>query len=156
SKEGMGWYRCCVKVPASWATNDITLAIENVDGAHEAYFNGARVGAAGRFPPNFQNGVEVASRYVLPRESVKSGEANLVAIRVYDPGGRRAGDSPQVGTAQQHISLKGTWQFRAGDDLSWAQPPADLPLPLSQAAFNRIEEGSVPRGAAGHRMSPRG
>ena len=155
--DGIAWYRCWVKVPADWADQDVTLAIENVDDAHEAFVNGARIGGAGHFPPDFQNGLDVASRYVVPAGKLRPGESNFVAIRVYDHGGRGGfkGDAPQVGTDKQHISLNGHWQFRTGDDLRWALPAADFESTLS-VAFTQVEEGTAPLGARGHKMSARG
>src|SRR5204862_4078625 len=59
--DGIAWYRCWVKIPADWSGKDVTLAVEQVDNAHEAFVNGAKVGGAGRFPPNYQNGIEAAN-----------------------------------------------------------------------------------------------
>jgi len=122
----IGWYRCWVKVPATWAAKEMTLAVENIENAHEAFVNGAKIGGAGRFPPNYQNGIEFANRYVVPPEKVRPGAWNLIAIRVCaheGPGGFR-GAPPQLGTDKQHLSLAGSWQFRQGDDLAWAHVPA--------------------------------
>src|SRR5262245_18653369 len=62
--DGIAWYRCFVMFPAEWAGKEITLAIESVDNCHEAYVNGAKVGGAGRFPPDYQNGLDSANRYL--------------------------------------------------------------------------------------------
>ena len=161
--DGIAWYRCFVKIPVEWAVKDVTLAVESVDNAHEAFVNGAKVGSAGRFPPNYQNGSDAANRYVVPAEKLRPGEWNVMAIRVYDheDGGGFNGEAPVIGTDKQHIKLGGFWQFRTGDDPSWASfpltpafsPEDDRP---SAAYFASIENGPVPQGSAGHKMSSRG
>ena len=119
-------------VPTNWLGKDVTLAVESVDNAHEAWFNGARIGGAGRFPPDYQNGVEAANRYVVPPEAIRFGNSNLVAIRVYDHEGKGGfnGAAPQLGTDRQHISFEGRWQFRTGDDLNWAADTTATPIQM--------------------------
>ena len=121
--DGFAWYRCAVKLPPDWRGQTILLAVASVDNAHEAFVNGAKVGGAGKFPPQYQNGIEADSRYSLPADSLRFGEANVIAIRVYDHEGRGGfkGDAPIVGTDKQHIRLEGQWEFRTGDDLAWAR-----------------------------------
>ncbi len=154
--DGVAWYRCAVEVPAGWAGKDVTLAVEQIDNAHEAYFNGTKIGGAGNFPPDYQNGVEAENRYIVPPEKLRAGALNVIAIRVYDAEGRGGfkGAAPQLGTDKQHIGLNGMWQFRTGDDPKWVALPAD-PKP-STALFTKVEEGAVPRGSGGHRMASRG
>ncbi len=127
--DGFAWYRCAVKLPADWRGQTITLAVAAVDNAHEAFINGAKVGGAGKFPPQYQNGVEADSRYSLPADSLALGEWNVIAIRVYDHEGRGGfkGPAPIVGTDKQHIRLEGQWEFRTGDDLAWAGAPRPSP-----------------------------
>jgi putative heme-binding domain-containing protein len=151
--DGFAWYRCSVLVPAAWSGRTVTLAVEQVDNAHEAFFNGARVGGAGHFPPNYQNGVEAESRYVVPPERLKPGGWNTIALRVFDHDGRGGfkGPAPQLGTEQQHISLGGAWQFRTGDQLAWAESTE----PLEMARFSRVDQGAVPAGSRGHEMAGR-
>ncbi|HXJ59750.1 MAG TPA: PVC-type heme-binding CxxCH protein, partial [Verrucomicrobiae bacterium] len=155
--DGIAWYRCFVRLPADWSSKDLTLAVENVDNAHEAYFNGAKVGGAGRFPPNYQNGIDQANRYVIPPEAVKTNGWNVVALRVYDHDGRGGfkGAAPQLGTDKQHLSLQGSWLFRTGDNPAWAGLASEEPSPVL-AAFSKIEDGPVPRGSQGHKIASRG
>src|SRR6266550_444116 len=53
SPDGFAWYRCLVKVAASWKGKDLDLFVEPVDDARAVYFNGVQVGAAGTFPPRY-------------------------------------------------------------------------------------------------------
>jgi putative heme-binding domain-containing protein len=154
---GIAWYRCWVKIPAAWGNKEVTLAVAGLGHAHEAFANGAKIGGAGRFPPHFQNGIEAANRYVLPAEKVRAGEWNHVAIRLYDHDGRGGftGEAPQLGTDEQHISLQGQWQFRAGDDPSWSGPSSAAEVETA-FQFATVEQDAAPLGARGHKMSPRG
>jgi len=155
--DGVAWYRCFVRVPADWTGKTVTLAVEQVDNAHEAYFNGARVGGAGSFPPAYQNAVAAENRYVVPGEQLKPGAWNAVAIRVYDHEGRGGfkGAAPQLGTEQQHIRLSGQWQFRTGDELAWATLTEIGTGPPASATFTTVEAGPVPLGSRGHEMAGR-
>jgi putative membrane-bound dehydrogenase-like protein len=147
-----------VKLPPDWLTRDVTLALEKVEDAHEVFVNGAKVGGAGRFPPNYQSGFDTANRYVVPSEKLRPGEWNLIAVRTYHHQSRVASerDPPAIGTDKHHISLAGSWQFRIGDDPSWAISAVGATNHSPSAAtFSKLEEGPVARGSGGHKMSPR-
>src|SRR4051794_1103827 len=45
--DGLVWYRCWVKVPATWKGDDLALTVQGVSNSCEVYFNGAKVGGAG-------------------------------------------------------------------------------------------------------------
>ena len=47
--DGFAWYRCWVKVPESWKGSDLSLAIDRVSNAFEAYWEGEFVGVGGGF-----------------------------------------------------------------------------------------------------------
>jgi hypothetical protein len=134
SLDGFAWYRAKVVVPQGWSGGDLELLVEHVDNAHEAFWNGVRVGSAGSLPPAYRNGVEAVSRHRIPASSVKAGAANLLAIRVYDEGGRGGfkGAAPAVLKGDEAIALAGAWEFH----------PAT------------IRRGGTPRTAAVHRSAP--
>jgi len=48
--DGFAWYRCAVTIPRSWKNKDLQLHVEPIDEAHAVYFNGVKIGSAGRFP----------------------------------------------------------------------------------------------------------
>ncbi|MEI8378640.1 MAG: PVC-type heme-binding CxxCH protein [Planctomycetota bacterium] len=126
SYDGYAWYRCEVKVPETWKGRGSFLYIEKIDNASECFINGVKVGVSGAMPPKYANGHDNMHRYVIPGNTLKPGETNNVAIRIYDEGGAggfKAG-APQLIAGNEAIVLEGKWQFRAGDDLSWANPPA--------------------------------
>src|SRR5262245_30305526 len=63
SLDGFAWYRTKVVVPQSWGGSALELLVERVDNAHEAFWNGVRVGGAGSMPPAYRNGVEAVSHH---------------------------------------------------------------------------------------------
>ena len=105
SHDGVTWYRCLVKLPKGWSGKSITLAVEQLDDSYEAFLNGAKIGGAGKFPPNFQSGSDAPGRYSLPVDRLRFDEWNLVALRVYQHEGRGGfqGAAPMIGTDKQHI-----------------------------------------------------
>lgn len=120
------WYRCQVRVPADWAKLQILLLVESVDDAREVYFNGKRIGGLGTFPPKFKSGLGKTLEFKIPRESVRFGESNVVAIRVYYEEGRTGFNvaAPVLFGGEQAIRLAGSWETRVGDDPAWADPAA--------------------------------
>jgi putative membrane-bound dehydrogenase-like protein len=124
--DGVAWYRCVVRLPAGWAGKDLELFVEKVDDAHEAYFDGQRIGESGAFPPAYASGLETPKRYAVPGALATAGD-HVVAIRVYDHGGRGGfkGLSPALFNERSVIELAGKWQFRLGNDSSSAMPTSD-------------------------------
>ncbi|MCI0457098.1 MAG: c-type cytochrome [Gemmataceae bacterium] len=138
--DGFAWYRCSVKVPGSWKGDDLSLAVQSIRNSYEVYFNGIKLGGSGTFPPDYRDGSSGEPySYSVPAKHVRPGEANLIAVRVYNakaPGGF-TGPAPFLANDAQAIALQGAWQFRTGDDLAWAKR-GDGALP--GATFARVEE----------------
>lgn len=112
--DGIAWYRCEVKIPAEWQAAQVTVATEQIDNAHEVYFNGAKIGGAGTFPPKFASGLKESTRMAVPSEHIRFGEANVVAVRIYDDEGKGGfkGAAPSVTAGLQTIRLEGKWDFK--------------------------------------------
>ena len=129
--DGFAWYRCFVVVPASWRGKDLTLRVPAVDNCHEAYFNGKKVGGAGAMPPNYANGLDSEKPCTVPGALVRPGQANLLAVRVYDAGGAGGfrDKAPALALGKQSISLEGRWLFALGDKTEWATWPKNVPIP---------------------------
>ena len=140
--DGFAWYRTYVAVPGSWKGKDLTLHVQHVDNAHEAYFNGVKVGGAGSFPPHYKSGLATSSDYRVPAKIVKPGQNNIVAIRVFDHDGRGGfkKTAPTLIGGKQAINMNGRWEFRTGDDLTWAKGPLAL---TGTAIFWRVLDASV-------------
>ncbi len=143
--DGFAWYRCYVKVPDRWASaqrdlwvQSVTVIVEYVADAYEVYLNGRRIGSSGRFPPRFEPADEGQQRYKVPPGVLKPGVYNTIAIRIYNHDGEGGfkGAAPILAGYHNEISLKGKWEFRAGDDPSWAiGPRADRP---AAAAYDKV------------------
>ena len=152
---GYSWFRAMVMVPADWNEGNITLFVEALDDARAAWVNGKPVGATGTFPPQFRSGLGERGRYTIQPGNLKPGEFNTIAIRVYqsDPRPNFSVAPPILmnQTLKQAIRLEGAWQYRPGDDTTWAIAelaafnidPAALPSAtdaVARAAYMRIDQ----------------
>ncbi len=127
--DGFAWYRCWAKVPSDWAGRPAELVVESIDNAHEAYVNGKKVGAAGNLPPQYENGLEQKRRYDVGSATLRPGEWNLIALRIYDKDGKGGfkGAAPVLISGPKAMRFAGDWQFRTGDNPEWAQLDASHP-----------------------------
>ena len=90
--DGFAWYRVKVVVPASMKKNaekynGLMLNLGKIDDADETFFNGHKVGATGKMPPDYAGAYDVSRTYLIPPDYVNWGGKNTIAIRVYDAGG---------------------------------------------------------------------
>ena len=167
--DGYAWYRCKILVPANWQDQDLKLLVEEIDNSHEAYFNGSKIGAAGSMPPKFRNGLdEFKGPYTVPASNVQPGKLNVIAIRVYDAGGRGGfvGRTPLLANGDHAIHLNGLWEFRTGDDPEWAEPKSEAikalfakvgttPEYAKTPSINRGRENPLsPQESLGHLITP--
>ena len=124
SYDGIAWYRTFVIVPPEWTDTDLTLELGKIDDSDETFVNGRRVGATGTFPPEAKTAWSVSRRYTIPAATVRPGRPNLIAMRVHDSGGEggiAGGPLALVGPTGRISLGGGTWQFRTGDDPTFAQ-----------------------------------
>lgn len=161
---GFAWYRCYAKVPDTWTgrtlyADSLVFAIQGVADAHEVYVNGIRIGSAGSFPPKFASGKSSLRRYKVQPGLLRKGEWNVLAVRVFNqegPGGM-CDLAPSLGSYEHEIKLIGHWEFRTGDDVSWALKSVERDP--GAATYSKIEEASFPLGPTedlvpGDRLSP--
>lgn len=122
--EGYSWYRALVKVPTSWQGDQLTLYVEALDDARATLVNGQTMGATGTFPPQFRSGLGEPGRYPVMDSAIQFGQANTIAIRVYqsDPRPNFSVAPPVLlnETDMEAIRLEGSWQYRPGDDTAWS------------------------------------
>ena len=89
--DGYAWYRARFRAPARAPARPqagaLVLELGKIDDVDETFVNGVRVGGSGAFPPNYRAEWQTYRRYPVPREAVRWGRANVVAVRVYDGGG---------------------------------------------------------------------
>lgn len=143
TQDGFSWYRCLVNVPAEWEGQPVELNIEPVDDARQTLLNGTQIGATGTFPPQYRSGLGEASRFKVPAELLKFGQANVIAVRTYmrDARSNFLVAAPVLLSGKQAIRTEGPWQYRPGDNRSWAS--GDIPVALSTgtpAFFDQVDE----------------
>ena len=123
--DGFAWYRRVVKIPAAWKGKDVTLELGAIDDCDETFLNGHKVGATGTMPPKTKTAWSVARSYKVAPDLLRAGDWNMIAVRVYDDGGGGGITGPAVllRAGKQQVNLAGWWQWRPGDDASWAAWP---------------------------------
>ena len=85
--DGYAWYRARFTAPRHAPAGPLALEIGRVDDADETYLNGRRIGGSGTMPAAYASDWQGYRRYAVPRDAVRWGHENVVAIRVYDGGG---------------------------------------------------------------------
>jgi putative heme-binding domain-containing protein len=153
--DGYSWYRCLVQVPESWSGAKLTLYSEAVDDARASYVNGVNVGATGTFPPQFRSGLGEKGKYDVDADLIEFSKLNTIGIRVYQDNPRpNFSVSPPIlmnASAKQAIRMDGDWQYRPGDDSTWAKAsPTDFGVDAAklasgtsdrkQGAFAKVDE----------------
>lgn len=92
--DGYAWYRCTVKIPASWKSHAMRLVGGPVDDCDWTYFNGRLIGKT-TLETN-PDSYAALRNYEIPADAVKFGEENTLMIRVFD----RWGSGGVVGPLQ--------------------------------------------------------
>ncbi|WP_414661846.1 PVC-type heme-binding CxxCH protein [Horticoccus sp. 23ND18S-11] len=164
---GVAWYRTWVKVHDSFFTKhernlfeeSVGVNIRDLAGAHEVWMNGKKIGTGGAFPPAYRSGRTAIHRHKVPVGTLRKGEWNELAIRVYQPAGAGPGgflgDAPFIMNYFMECVFEGPWEFRAGED--YTPGPAVTVKPLV-TAFETFRESNRVLGRAtqvpGPRLSP--
>ncbi|MGE5236587.1 MAG: diguanylate cyclase domain-containing protein [Acidobacteriota bacterium] len=81
---GHAWYRQTIFIPSQMAGEDLGLDLGMVGDVDEVFLNGRRVGGTGSFPPTFDKATLAHRFYQLPRDAIRYGEYNELAIHVYN------------------------------------------------------------------------
>ena len=130
--DGVAWYRCMIRIPEKWTGSALNLRLGSTKGNElTVYFQGEELESSEvSFAPDplVDGGVLVE----IPEGLVTPGEVHVLCVRVDNgegPGGL-AFKNPALHFGEEQISLQGRWQFRLGDDDSFAT----LPLPAKFAA----------------------
>ncbi len=85
--DGFAWYRVHFRWTGPKPCRPLALLLGTVDDADQTWLNGVLVGATGRFPPHPQTASNLRRVYPLSWSLVRQGD-NVIAVRVYDEGGR--------------------------------------------------------------------
>jgi hypothetical protein len=83
-RDGIGWYRARVEIPAAWSGSDVELRAFGVDDEYDVWVNGHHIAHYGERPDRsvwgWQTRTELGTH-------LRAGESNAIAIRVVDWGG---------------------------------------------------------------------
>lgn len=126
--DGYAWYRRWVYIPKNLKTEILFLTMGFIDDVDQVFVNGNMVGGKGNYPPRYKTAYAEFRRYYLPKEYIKFGEKNLIAVRVYDDeqaGGITGGDPGIYSVRGKHVpelDLGGFWKFKTGDNKAWIDP----------------------------------
>ena len=120
--DGVAWYRLRFTVPAGWAGQDLILALGSVDDFDRVWLNGTLVGET---PEGIDRAVLLRRRYTLPAQAARFGEANVLAIRVFDGGGPGGIMGPTLSLLPRDIEEAGV--MLPQDDRSLAERFMDPP-----------------------------
>lgn len=91
--DGYGWYRKSFVIPAELIpkineSGGLYLKYDYADDVEEIFINGIFVGKMGEFPPNLRIEYGKARKFKIPAQLIRYNSENLIAIRVYDNGGK--------------------------------------------------------------------
>jgi sialate O-acetylesterase len=126
---GFAWYRCRFRFDQD-ATKATYLALGRIDDVDEVFVNGKKVGATGQFPPAYASTWSQDRVYALPAGTWKTDGDNVIAVRVYDAGGRGGITDGPIGIYTTDlpvlaVDFTGEWQFHPGDNLAWKEAAAE-------------------------------
>ena len=129
--DGFAWYRKHFRADDDFRDMSLYLRLGYIDDVSEVFLNGHMIGYEGVFPPNYMTGYAVALECLIPKDYLRYGSDNVIAVRVYDhqqAGGITHGD---VGIYERRnilepdFDLSGKWRFKTGDDKSWEESAFD-------------------------------
>ncbi|MDO8545695.1 MAG: c-type cytochrome [Opitutaceae bacterium] len=158
------WYRTWIKVHDSFFTvhernlyeESVGVNLRDLEGAHEVWVNGVKIGTGGAFPPNYQNGRAAIHRHKVPVGTLRKGEWNEIAIKVHRPAGPGPagflGEAPFIMNYFWECIFAGKWEFRAGDDYTPGRALKEKPTPT---AFDVFRESNRVLGRAQQVPGPR-
>ena len=97
--DGYAWYRCTVKIPASWKGCTLRLSGGPIDDCDWTYWNGTKIGET-TFHSNPQC-YQTKRDYQIPEMLVKFGAENTLVIRVFDRWGEGGVTGPLTVIAEE-------------------------------------------------------
>ncbi len=107
--DGVQWFRCAIRIPASWTDQKVTFEFASASG-QQAWINGNELRYAD------ENTLEV------PASLLESDDPNLLVVRSENGAFRTA---PLLRSGNETLTLVGKWQTRTGDESEFQ----NIPLP---------------------------
>lgn len=81
--DGYAWYRIRFTVSQTMKQENVVLLLGKIDDIDETYLNGERIGRTGRRPVKGDEYQKLRA-YTIPSGTIKYGQENVLAVRVYD------------------------------------------------------------------------
>jgi hypothetical protein len=148
------WLRTWVKVDDSFFTKhernlfeeSVGVHFRDLEGAHELFVNGAKVGAGGTFAPNYQGARKEVFRHKVPVGTLKKGEWNEIVFHVQQPEGKGGflGEAPFIMNYFMECVLEGAWEYSATPLV----PSASLKVQPTSSSFAKFRESNRVLGRA--------
>ena len=148
------WLRTWVKVDDSFFTKhernlfeeSVGVHFRDLEGAHELFVNGVKVGAGGSFAPNYQGARKEVFRHKVPVGTLKKGEWNEIVFRVRQPEGKGGflGEAPFIMNYFMECVLEGPWEYSATPLV----PGASLKVQPTSSSFAKFRESNRVLGRA--------
>jgi hypothetical protein len=129
--DGFAWYRKHFTIDDDARGRSLYLRLGYIDDVSEVFFNGHMIGHQGVFPPKFMTAYAVAFEFPIPKDFIRYGSENVIAVRVYDhyqAGGITHGDVgiyERWNVLEPDLDLAGQWKFKTGDNKTWAESAFD-------------------------------
>ena len=147
--DGFAWYRVKVVVPAAMKKNaekynGLMLNLGKIDDADETWFNGHKVGATGKMPPDYAGAYDVPRSYLIPPAYVNWGGKNTIAVRVYDAGGDGglyAGPAELTNRGNPDLLTLGT-EVAQKDMILKGSPDVEIPATV-KSEFRKVYRGGL-------------
>jgi len=125
--DGFAWYRTTFKLKEVY--DDLYLHMGYIDDVDQVFINGKLIGFSGRFHPGLVSAYNYERIYHIPKDVLKAGQKNTIAVRVFDErleGGIVRGKPGIYRRSVPFLKpLEGMWKFSTGDSEKWKDPDYD-------------------------------
>ena len=148
------WYRTWVRVDDSFFTKhernlfeeSVGLHFRDLEGAHEAFVNGVKVGTGGAFAPRYQGARKEVFRHKVPVGTLRKGEWNEILFHVQQPGGKGGflGEAPFIMNYFMECVLEGGWELSTAPLI----PGRSLKVQPATSSFSKFRESNRVLGRA--------
>jgi len=110
--DGFAWYRKTFVLPQELGEEELVLLLGKIDDFDQTYVNGYLVGSTKDYKPYGRSGSHAQLRaYYIPRDILKPGEENVIAVRVEDMGNVGGIYQGPVGLVKQSKFTR-FWRYR--------------------------------------------